>query len=168
MSRDARAGDALTVVVDGTPLLGQRTGIGRYTEHLLTELGRRPDVAVTATALSLRGYRALPGAVPPGIRTRSTAFPVSVLRAAWRHVDLPRIEWLAGRSDVVHGTNFVLPPGSAAGVVTVHDLVWHDRPGTLRAENRDLTTLVPRALRRARAVITLAEVTRARIAGEFG
>ncbi len=38
----------------------------------------------------------------------------------------------------------------------------------MRAETQDLDVLVPRALRRARAVCTLAEVTKARISAEFG
>ncbi len=52
--------------MDATPLLGQRTGIGRYTEHLLAELANRDDLSVTATAFTLRGWRELAGLVPAG------------------------------------------------------------------------------------------------------
>lgn len=38
-------GAAIRVLLDGTPLLGQRTGIGRYTVALLAELATRPEVA---------------------------------------------------------------------------------------------------------------------------
>ena len=50
----------LRVGLDGAPLLGQRTGVGRYTEHLLSALARRDDVRVSALAFSLRGGSGLP------------------------------------------------------------------------------------------------------------
>ncbi|SDP04439.1 Glycosyltransferase involved in cell wall bisynthesis [Nakamurella panacisegetis] len=155
--------------MDATPLLGQRTGIGRYTEHLMSTLAGRTDVSVAATAFTLRGWRDLARTLPPGVAARSRPFPARLLRKAWQRMDFPPVEWLAGRADVVHGTNFVLPPSRhAAGVVSVHDLVWHTHHGTLRTENQDLAVLVPRALRRAAAVTTLAAVTKRAIADEFG
>ena len=169
MSRPDRVAAIPRVVLDATPLLGQRTGIGRYTEHLLAALAARDDLSVTATAFTLRGWRELQALVPNGVDVRSRPFPARLLRQAWKHVDLPRVEWLAGRADVVHGTNFVLPPsGRAVGVVSVHDLAWFTHHHTMREQTQDLDTLVPRALRRARAVCTLAEVTKKRISAEFG
>lgn len=169
MSRAGRSGSVPRVVLDATPLLGERTGIGRYTEHLLTALARRSDISVVATAFTLRGWRELAATVPAGVAVRSRPFPARLLRHAWQHVDLPRAEWLVGRADIMHGTNFVLPPTrNAAGVVSIHDLAWHTHHHTMRQENQDLSILVPRALRRAAAVCTLAEVTRQAISAEFG
>jgi glycosyltransferase involved in cell wall biosynthesis len=55
----------------------------------------------------------------------------------------------------VHGTNFVLPPLRAArGVLTVHDLSYLRTPDTVSSASARYTTLVPRGLRRAAAVIT--------------
>jgi glycosyltransferase involved in cell wall biosynthesis len=49
--------------------------------------------------------------------------PAGPLLAAWRRWDHPRLERWTGPVDVVHGTNFVVPPTRrAAAVVTVHDL----------------------------------------------
>ena len=49
--------------------------------------------------------------------------PARPLHAAWRHLSGPPVEWFIGRHDVVHGSNFVVPPTArAARVVTVHDL----------------------------------------------
>ena len=168
MSHSAESGAIPHVVIDATPLLGQRTGIGRYTEHLLAAFAVRTDIRVTATAFTVRGAEALRNAVPPGVDVHVRPFPARVVRSAWRHTDFPRSEWLAGRADIVHGTNFVLPPSHrAAGVVSIHDLSWHTHGDTMRAENRDLEVLVPRALRRAQTVCTLAEVTRQAIARDF-
>lgn len=157
------------MVLDATPLLGVRTGIGRYVEHLLAELADRDDVRVAATAFTLRGWRALSAAVPSGVDTPTRPFPARLLRMSWRRWNLPPVEWLSGRADVFHGTNFVLPPTRrAAGVLSVHDLAWLTHPHTLHAATADLATLVPRGLRRARAVTTLAEVTKTAIHREFG
>ena len=160
--------DRLRVVLDATPLLGVRTGIGRYTEHLLAQLAGRPDLSVAATAFTLRGWRRLAAELPSGVPARTRPAPARLLRALWRSVDVPPVEWLAGRADVVHGTNFVLPPSRhAAGVVSVHDLAFVTHAGTLHPANADLSTLVPRALRRGATVCTLAEATRIRISDLF-
>lgn len=145
----------LSVRLDGTPLLGRRSGIGRYTEHLVAGLATRDDVEVGVTAFTLRGAGALPAVVPAGVRTRSLPVPARLLRRQWARHEHPAVSVLAGHSDIFHGTNFVLPPpGRAAGVVTVHDLAYLLLPDTVDAIGRELTDLVPRSLRRARAVLT--------------
>ncbi len=159
----------LAVTLDGTPLLGRRTGIGRYTEHLLTALAGRPDLEVAATAFTLRGWRGLAGAVPPGVAARARPAPARALRAAWTHGEWPPVSLLAGRSDVFHGTNFVLPPtGRAGGVVTVHDLTFLTMPDTVDATSLALRDLVPRSLRRAAAVCTPTETVAGQLADAYG
>ncbi len=146
---------ALRVALDGTPLLGRRTGIGRYTEHLLHALAERGDVTVAATAFTLRGRGQLTGAVPPGVRVRSLPVPARLLRSAWSRLEYPPVSLLAGRSDVFHGTNFVLPPtGRAGGVVTIHDLAYLTMPDVVDRTNQALRELVPRSIRRAAAICT--------------
>ena len=143
------------VALDGTPLLGRRTGIGRYTEHLLAALAARDDVTVSATAFTLRGAGSLRAAVPPGVSTRSLPVPARLLRTAWTHVELPPVSLFAGRADVFHATNFVLPPtGRAGGVVTIHDLAYLTMPDAVDATSRALRDLVPRSLARAAVVCT--------------
>lgn len=151
-----RAAAPIRVALDGTPLFGQRTGIGRYTEHLLTALGRRDDLRVSATAFTTRGWRGLRAMVPPGVRARSVPAPARLLHRAWTSTEHPTVGWFAGRSDVFHGTNFVLPPTGrgTAGVVTVHDLAYLLLSETVDAHSRRLVDLVPRSLRRAAVVCT--------------
>ena len=145
----------MRVALDGTPLLGRRTGIGRYTEHLLTALAARDDVGVSATAFTLRGAGSLRAAVPPGVATRSLPVPARLLRSVWTHLEVPSVALFAGRTDVFHATNFVLPPtGRAGGVVTVHDLAYLTMPDTVDTTSRALRELVPRSLARAAVVCT--------------
>ena len=141
----------MRVGLDATPLLGVRTGIGRYTADLLAALSTGPDELV-ATAFTLRGRGAL--AVPAGVEVRARPVPARLLQQAWARTSVPSVELLTGPLDVFHGTNFVLPPSRAAGVVTVHDLAFLRLPATVSAASARYRVLVPRSLRRARVVVT--------------
>lgn len=146
---------AIRVLVDGTPLLGQRSGIGRYTAALLAELATSPEVDATVTAFTARGQAALRATVPSGVRVRGGPVPARALRASWRRCDWPPVELLAGGAEVLHATNFVLPPSRRAhGVVTIHDLAFLDRPDDLAPGQRDLPGLVRSSVARAAVVCT--------------
>lgn len=160
---------SIRVVLDATPLLGPRTGVGRYVENIVRELAAMPSLELVATAFTLRGAGALPAAVPPAVRVRHRPAPARALQAAWERLDLPPVEWLAGRADVVHGTNFVLPPlRRAAGVLTIHDLSYLRYPETVAAASLRYRTLVPRGLRRAAVVLTPSHAVAAEVRDEYG
>ena len=116
----------LRVALDATPLLGARTGVGVFCAGALGALGARADVDVTAFAVSWRRRRRLAPLLPAGVRFHQRAMPARPLHRLWRRGGHPAIEWFVGPVDVVHGTNYVVPPTRrAARVVTVHDLtVW--------------------------------------------
>ena len=142
----------MRVGLDCTPLLGTRTGIGRYTAALLDALAAGPDELV-ATAFTLRGRGGL--VVPRTVQVRARPVPARGLQEAWARAESPPVELLTGRLDVFHATNFVLPPTRrAAGVVTVHDLAFLRMTETVSAASARYRTLVPRSLRRARVVVT--------------
>ncbi|MDK3256149.1 glycosyltransferase family 4 protein [Blastococcus capsensis] len=143
----------MRIGLDATPLLGRRTGIGRYVLQLAAELSARtPGDELIATAFTLRGSGDLADAVPPGVPARSRPVPARMLRELWRRAEWPPVELLCGRIDLFHGTNFVLPPSRAAGVVTVHDLAYLRYRDTVSADSARLRELVPRSLARARMV----------------
>jgi glycosyltransferase involved in cell wall biosynthesis len=157
------------VALDATPLLGKRTGIGQYVAHLAHALAARTDVDVVLTAFSWRGRLRDTPDIPPGADIRSRRAPARLLRAAWTRSDLPPVELLSGRVDVFHGTNFVLPPTRhAAGVVTVHDVAFLLHADTVDATSRAYRTLVPRALSRARAVLTPSAAAADDLAAAYG
>lgn len=164
----------MRVALDGTPLLGRRTGIGRYTEHLLTALAAVADdpdehLAVSATAFTLRGAGALAPAVPDGVSTRSLPVPARALRSVWSRVETPPVGLFSGRVDVFHGTNFILPPtGRAGGVVTIHDLAYLTMPDTVDAASRRLRELVPRSLARAAVICTPTRAVAEQVLDAYG
>ena len=143
------------VLLDGTPLLGARTGIGRYTSALAEELASMSDVDVRAVAFTLRGWRKLRRVLPHGTRSRGMPVSARLLRQCWLRAPFPPIELFAGFTDVVHGTNFVLPPAlRAAGVLTIHDLAFLDSPSDLPPSDEQLPALVARSAERADVVCT--------------
>jgi glycosyltransferase involved in cell wall biosynthesis len=146
--------------LDGTPLLGARTGVGRYVAELVRALPEAlaPGDDVRLTAFTLRGAGQLADLAPPGVSTRSRPVPARLLQAAWSRGSFPPVGLLAGRLDLFHGTNYVLPPtGRAAGVVTVHDLAFLHHSETVSAASRRYRELVPRSMRRAGAVCVPSE-----------
>ncbi len=165
----------MRVLVDATPLLGTRTGVGRYTGHLLTELAElsvlapEEELQLGATAYTWRGRERLPGVLPAGVVARGPRAPARLLHELWARSEVPRASWLAGRSDVLHAPNFVLPPpGRAAGVVTVHDLSYLRVPETVSSASARYRDLVPRSLRRARLVLTPSAAMAEEVIGEYG
>ena len=61
--------------------------------------------------------------------------------------DFPPLEWFIGPTDVVHGTNFLVPPtGRAAAVVSVHDLTPLHHPELCNAATLGYPGLIRRAL----------------------
>ena len=112
--------DRLSVGFEATPLLGHPTGVGAFCRGALSGLARIPGLDVSAFAISWRRRRQLEALVPPGTSSGQRAMPARPLHAAWSRYPQPPGEWFIGRRDVVHGTNFVVPPTRrAARVVTV-------------------------------------------------
>lgn len=154
----------MRVALDATPLLGPRTGVGRYVAGLvpaLAALPTRPELVLTA--FTVRGAGGLPAL--DGARVSGRRAPARLLRALWARAETPPVEWLSGRAEVFHGTNFVLPPTRrAAGVVMIHDLSYLRLPQTVTAASLRLRELVPRGLRRAAVVLAPAAATAADVA----
>jgi glycosyltransferase involved in cell wall biosynthesis len=113
----------LGVAFDATPLLGEPTGVGTFCSGALSGLAQREDVSVSAFAVSWRRRHGIRTALPGGVRAVDRPLPARPVHVLWRHSGVPPIEWVSGQVDVVHGSNFIVPPARrAARVVTVHDL----------------------------------------------
>ena len=142
----------LTVALDATPLQGPRTGIGEFCARALEGLGRRPDLKVGGFAVSRHGRAAIAGRLPPGVALLGRpgpGLPARALHRAWAHWAFPPAELFTGQVDVVHGTNFVVPPSRrAAMVVTVHDLTPLHFPEFCLPAARAYPDLVKKAVRR--------------------
>lgn len=162
--------EPLRVVLDGTPLIGPRTGIGRYTHTLLAGLAGRPGLAVAAAGLARGADPLVLPELPDGVPLRRTRVPGRVVLAARRLGYEPSVEQLLGRGvHVFHATNFLAPPTSrTALVVTVHDLAFHTHPETMNPAAADLAGRMPGILARAAAVCTVTDTVRRQVVDAFG
>lgn len=121
----------MKLAVDATSLLLPRTGIGVFTSEVLRALAARPDMRVSAFNTSPRGRGRgwLPSDIGDGVREVPGRMPSGGIRWLWDFLSVPRLEWLAGEADVVHGPNYRVPPATrAAPVVSVHDVSFEHGP----------------------------------------
>jgi glycosyltransferase involved in cell wall biosynthesis len=118
------------VVVDVTPLFNPLTGIGNYWVGMLDGLVQASDGRDEVVAFAVTGprrrrsvVRALDG-LPVERRLVTVPPSASLWRNLWSRLGEPPVEWLAGRLDVFHFSEW-LQPGQRAGVrtTTIHDLV---------------------------------------------
>jgi glycosyltransferase involved in cell wall biosynthesis len=145
----------LSVALDATPLIGPATGVGEFCAGALGALAQRPEVEVNAFAVTWRRRHELAPHLPPGARLRDRPMPARPLHIAWSYVPFPPIEAFVGVMDVVHGTNFVVPPARrAATVVTVHDLTVVHFPEMCQKPTLAYPRLVRQAVRRGAWVHT--------------
>jgi glycosyltransferase involved in cell wall biosynthesis len=99
--------------------------------------------------VSWRRRSMLDGRLPAGVVHHQRAMPARPLHALWARRDGPPVEWFIGPADVVHGTNFVVPPTRrAAAVASVHDLTPLRHPELCDAATLAYPDLIRRALRR--------------------
>jgi glycosyltransferase involved in cell wall biosynthesis len=115
--------------VDATSLLDRATGVGVFTREVLTGLTHLSDIEPLAFAVSQRERGRLPSVVPKGVEVVGRGMPARLARWVWMRSNRLTAATLVGRRiDLVHGPNFVVPPGGRADglpvaeVVTVHDL----------------------------------------------
>ncbi|HEY3700986.1 MAG TPA: glycosyltransferase family 1 protein [Acidimicrobiales bacterium] len=145
----------LDVAFDATPLLGTKAGVGAFCTGALAALAAVEDVRVRAFAVSWRRRGRIVEHLPPGVAAVDRPMPARPVHRAWRLTSLPPIEWFTGRIDVVHGTNFIVPPARrAARVVTVHDLTTVRFPEMCDDYTRTFPPLVRRAIRQGAWVHT--------------
>jgi len=127
----------LRVAFDVGPLVGPRTGVGQAVAGIRASLGTVEDLEIREYITSFRSK-------PPGGAHR-LPIPAAAAHRLWAMSQRPPLDRFLGNPDVVHGTNYVVPPCRAARVVSVYDC-WFLRHPTLA--NPDVNR-AGRVLRRA-------------------
>jgi glycosyltransferase involved in cell wall biosynthesis len=159
----------LRLAIDATPLLGARTGIGRFAARLVEGLAADASVDVAAYAVTWRGRDDLAALLPPGVRHNGRPMPARPLHRLWRYRFSPGVQWWTGAVDVVHGTNYVVPPARRAKrLVSVHDLTAVHHPDMCTAHTRTFPAMIARAIAEGAWVHTDAEFIRNEVIEHFG
>jgi glycosyltransferase involved in cell wall biosynthesis len=157
----------IRVAVDGTPLLGSRTGIGEVVAGFTAELALRGDLEVVAYALTWRGRHDLASVVPPGVRAATAPIPARLVRQAWLRTEHPRVERWTGPVDVVHATNYVGPPTRGGLVVSVYDLGFVRFPELCTADALQYPKLIERAIARGAWIHTTSDFVADEVVSTF-
>ncbi|HWD53654.1 MAG TPA: glycosyltransferase family 1 protein [Acidimicrobiales bacterium] len=169
MSSDTGTPTPIRVSLDALPLLGHPTGVGAFCLGALRALHERPELSVSAYAVTWRRNDELRRLVPAGVPLARRPMPARPLQAIWGRYDTPPLEWFIGQVDIVHGTNSEShPTAKAAEVVTVHDLTPLRFPKLRNPAAADYADLIARALRRGAWIHTDSEFVASEVIESFG
>jgi glycosyltransferase involved in cell wall biosynthesis len=134
------------VAFDVTPLLTFRTGIGLSVQETWSALkGLDPGPDLMPYALGLRALVNGAG-LPAGIRP--VRAPTRLLLAMWSRADHPRLTRPLRGADVVHATNYVIPPTRIPTLATINDIGFVLDPSTADSVVATFPALLMRALAR--------------------
>ena len=116
---------ALQVAFDVGPLRGHRTGVGAAVSALANGFAARP--AGTGEGVELRPYL-LSARARTGPGERRLPMPAALAHHLWARLDRPRLDRWFADVDVIHGTNYVVPPSRTPRLVSVYDCWFLARP----------------------------------------
>ena len=151
----------MILCLDYQPAVAQRAGIGRYTRllarHLAPLFGEGDTLRLFYLDFSHKGEP--PDA--PGAEARPwRLLPGAVLQQLWKRGLPPAFDRLAGKADLYHFTNFVIPPLSrrAKAVVSIFDMSFERLPQCAEARNLAyLRARIGKTIERADAIITISQ-----------
>jgi glycosyltransferase involved in cell wall biosynthesis len=104
---------ATCVAFDVGPLHGPRTGIGAAVDAMHAALRSRDDIELRDYLISSRAK--------VGEGTIRLPIPAAAAHRLWSRTDRPSMDRWLGNVDVVHGTNYVVPPTQKPRLVSVYD-----------------------------------------------
>ncbi len=142
----------------------QRAGVGRYTCALASEL----DKLVNGDILELFYFDFQGKAICPVTSATTKAIRWCPGRAAqflWKTFNWPPFDVFAGKADVYHFPNFILPPlRKGKTVATIHDVAFKRYPQYVEERNRRyLESKIQDTAARADAIITVSKFSASEI-----
>jgi glycosyltransferase involved in cell wall biosynthesis len=152
--------DPVVVAVDAGPLHGPLSGVGVATAGLLDALEQDPSVDVLRYVLSARA------ALQPGVRR--LPLPAGIAHRMWARASAPRVDRWLRPAQVVHGTNYVVPPSRLPRLVSVYDCWFLRHPEAVSPVVRRAGEVLRRAVRHGAAVHASSEATAAEVRALLG
>src|SRR3989304_6740714 len=102
----------MRIVLDYTPAVHQRAGIGRYTRGLveaLTRLDTENDYRLLVLGRGSAHF--IPTDLPDNFKLRFVPLSDRWATVIWYRLNLPLpVDLFTGRADLFHGPSFTLPP----------------------------------------------------------
>jgi glycosyltransferase involved in cell wall biosynthesis len=149
----------LRVAFDVGPLAGPRTGVGQAVAAMREALGNTDGVELVEYITSFRSH--------PPAGTHRLPLPAMLAHRLWGVADRPRVDRFLARPDVVHGTNYVVPPTRVPQVVSVYDCWFLRNPGLAARSVQQAGRVLQRAISRGATVHASSASTAAEIADLF-
>ena len=144
----------LRVAIDVGPTHGRRTGIGNAVAWSVDALAERDRLELRRYVTSARAR------IDPG--ERRLPMPAALALRLWAHRSIPMDRWL-GHPDVVHGTNYVVPPVRCPRVVSVYDCWFLEHPDHAEPDVRRAASVLRRAVADGAHVVTSSDATTLRV-----
>src|SRR5207253_1058732 len=158
---------SVRIAYDVTPLSHPRTGVGNYILGALKGMVEAADGSHELVAfgpVSIRGRKLLDltlADLPVGRRLATVPFAHAV-RTVWSRLGRPPAERFLGQTDVLHFTDWMVPPGRPRVRATmIHDLGPLRYPERLHPRTVRMHTATARAAAGCDVVFTNAEFTAA-------
>ena len=149
------APSTISVAIDVAPLHGPRTGIGHAVAGLVGALSS------SERAITLRPYVTSTRAKREASQRR-LPLPAAAAIRMWSRASPPFDRFL-GRPDVVHGTNYVVPPSNCPSVVSVYDCWFLEHPRDVNADVRRAASVLRRSVADGAFVVTSSNATTVRV-----
>ncbi len=134
-------------------------------KQLTSRLPRYPSLDLTGLLVSWRGRGRLEQVIPPGWKMKPLPLPARITHTSWRRFSWPNV----GGFDVLHGPNYVVPPGDGAvRLVTVHDLTAWKYPDLVDNHSRHYPRHLERSVAEGAHIHAVSSYVAAEIEHELG
>ncbi|MBQ7002387.1 MAG: glycosyltransferase family 4 protein [Oscillospiraceae bacterium] len=160
----------MNIAFDALPLMGRLTGIGYCEAGQIKALARsHPEHRFALQYFAVRKMAEKQAALAPflsgNMYAKRAFFPPFVYRALSAFLPLPYRWFFGKKACLTHFFNYIVPPFVAGKtVVTVHDMVLHAYPETVRGRTRlMLQTGLRKSMKRADRIVTDSYFSRAEI-----
>ncbi|HUS41371.1 MAG TPA: glycosyltransferase family 1 protein [Ilumatobacteraceae bacterium] len=144
----------LRVAIDVGPTHGRRTGIGNAVAWTVDALAEREGIDLRRYVTSARARL--------GTSERRIPMPAAMALRLWAHRSAPMDRWL-DHPEVVHGTNYVVPPTRCARVVSVYDCWFLEHPEDAEPDVLRAAAVLRRAVADGAHVVTSSDATTRRV-----
>ena len=148
----------LKVAIDAGPLHGPRTGVGNAVAWSIDALERLDANSgltllpyVTSTRAELHPTEKWP--------VRRLPLPAALALRLWARSDQPTLDRPLGRPDLVHGTNYVVPPTRCPRLISVYDCWFLDHPDDAEPDVRRAAAVLRRAVAKGADVVCSSQAT---------
>ena len=152
--------DPVRLAIDVGPLYGRRTGVGVAVAELVATLGDHSGVELLPYLLSFR--------TTPEPPARRLPLPAAAAVRAWSRLDHPRVDRWLGDAEVVHGTNYIVPPSRWPALVSVYDCWFLANPAEASPDVRRAGEVLRRRVQRGATVHASSHATAAAVRDLLG